>query len=138
MNPLRSISTCPICGGGLCGIRFCRGPHSVDPRPDAIEPAADEWNSGEASNSELQSPPLDPVITPHGLVVCDECEAIWRQPDVASPHSYADPEHPLCPICGVPLWSDRCSWAGDEEIAELGWADAVDHSLDMPPQPGNP
>lgn len=66
----------------------------------------------------------------HGLVVCDECEAIWLQPDVAVRHVYVDPEAPTSPISGQPLYDRHASrWAEWSDIESLHWTHAIDPSL---------
>ena len=66
----------------------------------------------------------------HGLVVCDECEAIWLQPDVAVRHVYVDPENPVSPISGQPLYDQHSSrWADGDDIETLQWTTAIDPSL---------
>ncbi|MCA9140597.1 MAG: hypothetical protein KDB00_27685 [Planctomycetales bacterium] len=98
-EPLHAIATCPICGGGLCGIRICTGddPTEVMPR--------------------------------QGFVMCDECEAVWMEPDVRTQHIYVDPEQPRCPICRAGLWA-ASRWATRDEIEMLGWTGAVESDLD--------
>ncbi|TWT97522.1 hypothetical protein Pla100_26760 [Neorhodopirellula pilleata] len=92
-----NVSSCPICGGGLCGVRAYF----------------------DASG----------VLT-HGLVVCDECEAIWLQPDTGGVHVYADPESPRCPISGVELYHRGTSrWANEDDLASLGWSAAIASEL---------
>lgn len=96
MTPLHSIDFCPICGGGLCGVRLC---------------GTDQEH-------------------PHGLVVCDECEAIWLQPDTTTQHRYADAEAARCPRCDAPLWGAQSRWATLEDCERLGWQHAVNPALD--------
>lgn len=56
------------------------------------------------------------------LVVCDECEAIWQQPNLQGEPYYSDPAEPSCPSTGWPLWdAQRWHWATPQEMAELGW-----------------
>jgi len=56
------------------------------------------------------------------LVVCDECEAIWQQPNLQGEPYYSDPAEPRCPTTGWPLWDpDRWHWAAPQEMEELGW-----------------
>lgn len=105
MSPNHSIGFCPICGGGLCGIRVCGFPVG---------------NEGESESAPL-----------HGFIVCDECEAIWLQPDLATAHQYPDAVDPQCPICYEPLWGDRGRWANLDEVALLGWAGCVCRDLDV-------
>jgi len=92
--PKHSIGYCPICGGGLCGVRICG------------------------------------VDSPHGLVVCDECDATWLEPDLQTAHQYPDVEDPRCPVCNQALWDGPGHWASWHEIESLGWEPAVDRRLD--------
>ena len=114
MSPIHSIGFCPICGGGLCGIRIC----GVDPATadDRFEKLA---NDG-----------------PHGFVICDECDATWLAPDLKTAHQYPDIEDERCPICGEPLWGTASRWAEWQDIESLGWEFAVDRSLDAMPDEG--
>ena len=66
---------------------------------------------------------------PHGLVVCDECEAIWTQPDTSSPHLWRDAELPLCPVCEQPLWSNHSRWATREDLKQIGWEQVINPNL---------
>ncbi len=106
VSPQHSIDFCPICGGGLCGIRIC----GLSTLPE------DEERRGESI---------------HGLIVCDECEAIWLDPDVSTDHVYPDPTHSRCPVCGDSLWGENSRWADEADIAALGWSAAVNHELDV-------
>lgn len=58
---------------------------------------------------------------PHGLVICDDCEAIWMSPDLSGPHYYSDPVHPVSPVDGDAIWSDQNRWATPDDIGQLGW-----------------
>ncbi len=70
----------------------------------------------------------------YGLLVCDECEAIWLQPDTQSPHVYPDPESPLSPASGGPLYDPRHSrWATHEDVEALGWSAKIDATLTHSP-----
>lgn len=111
MSPKYSIDLCPICGGGLCGIRIC----GVQTR-DKGAPIAQEYE------------------TAHGLIVCDECEAIWLEPDVTTDHQYPDSEDAACPICATHLWGEGSRWADSADITALGWAEAVNHEYDTDPE----
>jgi len=102
LTPEHSIDYCPICGGGLCGIRIC-----------GIQTDA-----------------------PHGLVVCDECEAIWQQPDITTEHGYPDAGNARCPKCEAPLWGEQSRWATLEDCVALGWEHAVNPALDCQPDEG--
>ena len=106
MSPKHSIDFCPICVGGLCGIRICGvGPQQSDP-------------------------PSIGSIAPHGLVVCDECEAIWLDPDLSTAHQYPAAEDARCPICKDALWGESNRWADTSDIELLGWEFAVNPALD--------
>ena len=122
MSPHHSVGFCPICGGGLCGIRICGIPSEstqgdVKPTQSPVASAAQEAGLPVAAN-------------PHGLIVCDECEAIWLDPDVASEHTYPDSENALCPICGKALWGPASRWADQADVEALGWSYAVRPELD--------
>ncbi len=114
MGPKHSIGFCPICGGGLCGIRIC----GIDSE------AADAASPRLADNQS------------HGLVICDECEATWLAPDLDTAHQYPDIEDARCPICGEPLWGRQSRWASWHDIQSLGWEFAVDRKLDAIPDEG--
>ncbi len=114
MSPKHSIDFCPVCGGGLCGIRIC----GVDNR------SRDELFAITASTE------------PHGLIVCDECEAIWLEPDICTSHQYTDIEHPKCPICQASLWGASSRWANAGDIELLNWQYAVNPDLDVSPDEG--
>ncbi|NND96711.1 MAG: hypothetical protein HKN47_05210 [Pirellulaceae bacterium] len=113
MSPRHSIDFCPICGGGLCGIRVC----GIPPH-----------ETGSAVVTQYDSA--------HGLVVCDECEAIWLAPDVTTDHQYPAPDDASCPICDAALWGETSRWANSSDIAAIGWSDAVNHDLDVNPDEG--
>ncbi|EGF27886.1 hypothetical protein RBWH47_01129 [Rhodopirellula baltica WH47] len=70
----------------------------------------------------------------HGLVVCDECEAIWLQPNIQGVHIYADAETPKCPIDQSPLYQGNNRWATLDDIDRLGWSDAVSPDLTYQPE----
>ncbi len=75
----------------------------------------------------------------YGLVICDECEAIWSQPDVRSPSVYPDPESPLSPVSGQSLYDPLHSrWATPDDIAALDWSDKIDPTLTHSPQASEP
>lgn len=72
-----------------------------------------------------------PEANPHGLIVCDECEAIWLQPDLTSDHQYPDPGAAQCPICRDALWGPNSRWADETDLKELGWNTSVNRELDV-------
>ncbi len=78
-----------------------------------------------------------------GLVVCDECEAIWQQPDLSTEHLYPDAESPRVPGSGSPLYGPATRVATLADLRQLGWQDKIDVTLTLspqtmppPPQPG--
>ncbi len=79
------------------------------------------------------SDPSPHIRLAHGLVVCDECEAIWLIPDMESKHRYPNPEDARCPICEETLWGPCSHWASTSEIERLGWTHAIDRTLDNGP-----
>lgn len=123
MSPQHSIDFCPICGGGLCGIRIIGAPAVNDTEDAPAQPPLDQ-----------QASAIDPAsITqtqPHGLVICDECEAIWLEPDISTVHQYPDLENAVSPISGQPIWGDGSRWASMEDVELLGWTEAVNPELD--------
>jgi len=116
VSPKHSIGFCPICGGGLCGVRIC----GVDP----------------ISADARFTTPANHKSDAHGFVICDECDAIWLAPDLDTSHQYPDIEQTRCPICSEQLWGERCRWADWREIESLGWEFAVDRDLDATPDEG--
>jgi hypothetical protein len=114
MTPRHSIDFCPICGGGLCGIRIV-----------GDDSAAND------DGAQLKNSPLSEAMPPpHGLIICDECEAIWLEPDVSTVHQYPDLENAVSPISGQPIWGRGSRWATMEDIETLGWTEAVNPELD--------
>tara|TARA_R110002049_G_scaffold27321_2_gene94333 strand:- start:602448 stop:602747 length:300 start_codon:yes stop_codon:yes gene_type:complete len=77
------------------------------------------------------TPAVDTAVPPHGLIVCDECEAIWLEPDTSTDHVYPSAEDAACPICALPLWGPQSRWATQADIEVLGWTHAVNPALDM-------
>ncbi len=68
---------------------------------------------------------------PHGLIVCDECEAIWTEPNISAEHQYPDAEEARCPVCTLPLWGPQSRWATFDDCSELGWIDEIDPQFDV-------
>jgi hypothetical protein len=63
-------------------------------------------------------------------VVCDECDAIWLEPDVNSEHQYPSVVDARCPLCDEPLWGPQSRWAEAGDVKKLRWESAVDTSLE--------
>lgn len=70
----------------------------------------------------------------HGLVICDECEAMWLQPNLNGVHLYPDSETPLCPIDQTPLYQGCNRWATPADIEQLGWTESVNADLTYRPE----
>ncbi len=65
----------------------------------------------------------------YGLIVCDECDAVWTEPNLSRKPSYPDSEDPRSPIDGLPIWGPSSHWADLRECALLGWLAAIDPVL---------
>ena len=68
----------------------------------------------------------------HLLALCDECEAMWIEPDTSSQHIYPDCEHARCPTCHADLYASS-HWAAPTEIGSAVWVAAIDRDLDYDP-----
>ncbi len=61
-----------------------------------------------------------------GCVVCDECETVWKEPEMQEQSANGiDGVTACCPECGMSLWDDACHWADIQEVCLLGWYDRV-------------
>ncbi|WP_442508784.1 hypothetical protein SH528x_000316 [Novipirellula sp. SH528] len=121
MSPRHSVDYCPICGGGLCGVRICG-----------------LTGKAEDPSTSVSQPDSKNIPLPHGLVVCDECEAIWLEPDLASRHQYPNACDARCPVCLEPLWGEQSRWASQADIETLGWAGSTNPELDVQPDQTHP
>ena len=63
--------------------------------------------------------------TLHGYLLCDECEALWLDPDPATPYRFPDPDAPRSPVVDAPLYGPQSHWASVDEVRELNWLDKV-------------
>jgi len=61
-----------------------------------------------------------------GLVLCDECEAMWTNPTMQEriPASSNESE-PMCPSCDQSVWGNQAHWASIGEVCLLGWFDRI-------------
>lgn len=59
------------------------------------------------------------------VILCDECEALWRSPDVS--RNPVIPEQPNlpCPYCRGNLVDSPAHWAQFSEVYRLGWISAI-------------
>jgi len=68
---------------------------------------------------------------PHGLIICDECEALWTEPNTHADPIWRDAENPTCPICGQPLWGPDSRWANRGDLVHLGWQKRINPILSI-------
>ncbi len=62
----------------------------------------------------------------HLYAMCDECEAIWTEPNTDTKKVYPKAVDPLCPICARPLFGPQAHWAQPEEVTrEPNWSVAA-------------
>lgn len=54
----------------------------------------------------------------HLYAMCDECEAMWLEPNTDSKKVFPSQDSPSCPICGQALFGDQARWARPEDIAQ--------------------
>ena len=128
MSPKHSIDFCPICGGGLCGVRVCG---LTTPGPSSDHRSASKNGNGENDDNLADAAETDARRHPHGLIVCDECEAIWLEPDTSTDHVYPKAEDAACPICAQSLYGQQSRWATMAYVEALGWTSAVNPALDQ-------
>ncbi len=61
----------------------------------------------------------------HAVALCDECDAIWRSPELDAPATYAEQPGLPCPECGTSLLNRPAHWATRDEVQRIGWQDAI-------------
>lgn len=61
----------------------------------------------------------------HLFAICDECEAVWTEPDTAASRRFADAEDPRCPLCDLPLYGEQSHWSMPSEVEGSPWSAAV-------------
>lgn len=68
-------------------------------------------------------------------LLCDECDSLWIDADIASPPVSTEAEHLPCPYCGASLYDDPAAvapshWATRAEIDSCEWlTGAVENGL---------
>lgn len=66
----------------------------------------------------------------HAVILCDECEAIWLDPElVGKPVFHKEPELP-CPYCQGNLMNSPACWASMGEIFKRGWLATIKGETD--------
>lgn len=55
--------------------------------------------------------------------LCDECEAIWLEPDTATEKHFPDAVNPLCPTCGESIYGERSRWALPQDVKGTAWGE---------------
>ncbi len=61
----------------------------------------------------------------HGVVLCDECDAVWTTLDTSQAPVFPEQPDLPCPICSASLVRHAAHWATAEEIDRLQWRHAV-------------
>ena len=59
----------------------------------------------------------------HLFAMCDECEALWIEPNTDSEKSFPAAVHPACPICGQDLYGLQAHWSLPQELTGTVWQD---------------
>lgn len=73
----------------------------------------------------------------HGYVLCDDCETVWREPNLRSEQEPSDASQAACPVCHQPLYGPQARWATEEDIVALGWrSQCVVEAVRLPNQEG--
>lgn len=70
------------------------------------------------------------------LAVCDECEAMWTEPDLRCSHFVSTPSEARSPVDGEPIWQEPNRWATVEDVYFFGWYEYV--YIDRPTDLANP
>jgi hypothetical protein len=60
-----------------------------------------------------------------GLVLCEECDAIWLEPTCAGDPLFPGQPESTCPRCGRPIWHPPAHWASQDEVDRLDWTEYV-------------
>ena len=61
----------------------------------------------------------------HGIVLCDECDAMWLGPELSCPPFFLNTPEMPCIHCGASLIQPPARWASWDEVQQLGWQTAV-------------
>ncbi|MFT5323541.1 MAG: hypothetical protein ACI8P0_001391 [Planctomycetaceae bacterium] len=69
------------------------------------------------------------------LIVCDECDAIWNEPDLLAAPEFASAEGSECPFCGSPIWQAPARGATLSELKQCQWESLVVGELADPQSP---
>ncbi|QDU57308.1 hypothetical protein [Aeoliella mucimassa] len=54
-------------------------------------------------------------------IVCDECDAVWPDAELAAPPATTGTTTLPCPHCGSDLYEPPAHWATDAELAAVRW-----------------
>ncbi|MFK7736975.1 MAG: hypothetical protein AB8B50_13150 [Pirellulaceae bacterium] len=55
------------------------------------------------------------------FAMCDECEAIWLEPDTSTEKQFPDAENAKCPICEEDLFGSASRWSLPADISGTDW-----------------
>lgn len=61
----------------------------------------------------------------HCVVLCDECDALWKSPDLKGKPTFPEQPKLPCPECGSSLVESPSHWADKKEVKAAGWSDAI-------------
>jgi hypothetical protein len=61
----------------------------------------------------------------HGVVLCDECDAMWLSLDLTRPAVFLSAAGLTCLHCGGSLDEPPAHWATWDELERLGWQTSV-------------
>lgn len=62
------------------------------------------------------------------VLLCDECDAVWSDADLAAPPQYAQGGDLPCPACEASLIERPSHWATEEQIQNVDWLQEAIHT----------
>jgi hypothetical protein len=80
---------------------------------------------GVCSVCESQSAGVRVCSNGHLVVLCYECEAVWRTPRADAPPAFPGHKAGSCTECDGSLWIEPAHWATEAEVRAAGWFDSV-------------
>ena len=54
-------------------------------------------------------------------ILCDECDALWTNPQHIDGVPFMVQADPPCPECGQSLWGKQAHWADRREVESVNW-----------------
>lgn len=58
-------------------------------------------------------------------VMCEECDALWEEPQCLQPAQYPEQPDAPCPRCRFSLWQSPSHWATYDDLERLGWQQQI-------------